>query len=171
MRLLTPVDFNKLGATNFRFDNLSSAPGSPVAGQTYYDTTVGVMMVYNGTVWLACGGDYLAATYSVPGALTVQTGSGKIYNDTGRTRTIVAVRLAVGTAPTGAGIICDINKNGTTIYTTQANRPTIAAAGTTVKSTNPDITSWADGDQISVDIDQIGSTVAGSNLTVTITAR
>jgi len=34
-------------------------------------------------------------------------------------------KIEVGTAPTGAALICDIHKNGTTLWTTQGNRPTV----------------------------------------------
>jgi len=82
--------------------------------------------------------------------------------------TITEIRLAVDTAPTGANLIIDINKNGTTLYTTQANRPTITVSGTSSTATLPDVLNIAIGDKISLDIDQIGSTVAGENLSVTI---
>lgn len=77
------------------------------------------------------------------------------------------VRLSVSTAPTGAALLVDVNKNGTTMFTTQANRPTIAAgAYTETAITAPDVVSIAAGDRITVDIDQVGSTIAGSNLVV-----
>lgn len=82
--------------------------------------------------------------------------------------TITEIRLAVGVAPTGADLILDINKNGTTLYTTQGNRPTITAGNTSATATDPDVTSLAKGDVLTLDIDQVGSTVAGSNLAVTI---
>ena len=82
--------------------------------------------------------------------------------------TITKVKLVVKTAPTGAAIIVDVNKNGTTIFTTQANRPQIAAGETTGDSGTPDVTSLAEGDKLTVDIDQIGSTIAGADLTVEI---
>ena len=40
--------------------------------------------------------------------------------------TITGVTAAIDTAPTGQAVIVDINKNGSTIFTTQANRPSIA---------------------------------------------
>jgi hypothetical protein len=107
--------------------------------------------------------------FSRAGVLTTGVGAFRIYNDTGATLTIKAVRTSVGTVPTGAAIICDINKNGTTIFTTQGNRPSIAISGNTSgKVTNMDVTSLADGDYLTVDIDQIGSTIAGADLTVQI---
>lgn len=71
----------------------------------------------------------------------------------------------VGTAPTGAALIVDVNKNGTTIFTTQANRPTIAVSGVSATLAGlPDVLTFAAGDLLSIDIDQVGSTVAGANL-------
>ena len=84
---------------------------------------------------------------------------------------ITDVRISVGTAPTGATIEVDVNKNGTTIFTTQSNRPIIATSGFFDLSGTPDITAYtADTDYISVDIDQVGSTIAGKDLVVTILA-
>jgi hypothetical protein len=82
--------------------------------------------------------------------------------------TITGGKLEVGTAPTGAALICDIHKNGTTLWTTQGNRPTIADAGTTAAITAPDVTSIAQGDRLLLMIDQIGSTVAGKDLSLTL---
>jgi hypothetical protein len=93
------------------------------------------------------------------------------YNDTGRTLTFTAARASVTTAPTGATILVDVNVNGTTCFvaTSQANRPTIAISGNTNKTTTFDsITTIADGSYLTVDIDQVGSTIAGSDLTVVI---
>jgi hypothetical protein len=84
--------------------------------------------------------------------------------------TITKVKLVVKTAPTGAAIVVDVNKNGTTIFTTQANRPQIAIGATTGDSGTPDVTSLAEGDKLTIDIDQVGSTVAGADLTVEVVA-
>lgn len=83
--------------------------------------------------------------------------------------TLLLVKIYADTAPTGATLIVDINKNGTTIFTTQANRPTIAIDGNAADSGTPDVTAVAKGDRLSYDIDQVGSTVAGGNhLTITV---
>ena len=119
--------------------------------------------------WAAAAGggsSLYVATFSEAGALATKTGTFRFYVD--RASTIAYARASVGTAPTGATLICDVNKNGTTIFTTQANRPTIAISGNTDESGVPDVTALADGDYLEVDIDQIGSTVAGSDLTVQI---
>lgn len=107
--------------------------------------------------------------YSYSGILAVSTGTFRLYNDMGSTWTIQAVRASVGTAPVGASVIIDILKNGTTIFTTTANRPTITAgAFTSGKVTAIDVPSVADGDYLTVNIVQIGSTTAGSDLTVQV---
>lgn len=81
--------------------------------------------------------------------------------------TIINVTAAVGTAPTGADIVLDVNKNGVTVFTTQANRPRILA-GTFQESVDavPDIVSVVNDEYLTVDVDAVGSVVAGSDLTV-----
>lgn len=80
--------------------------------------------------------------------------------------TIIKAKLVAKTAPTGADLIVDINKNGTTIFTTQANRPKITDGSTSGDSGTPDVTTLAQNDKITVDIDQVGSTVAGADLMI-----
>lgn len=70
--------------------------------------------------------------------------------------TITNVTATVSTAPTVSAIIIDINKNGTTIFTTQGNRPTIAAGTNDDLSSTPDITVVAENDVFTCDIDQVG---------------
>lgn len=117
-------------------------------------------------------GLYAAATartlpYSDTGTLSTLVGTMRLYNDTAAAWTIQGVRASVGTAPTGASIIIDVNVNDTTIFTTQANRPTITASNfTSGKITNMNVTSIAVGNYITVDIDQVGSTIAGSDLVI-----
>lgn len=76
------------------------------------------------------------------------------------------VDLRVKTAPTGADVIVDINLNGNTIFST---RPKIVAGQTTggtaaVFST----TQLVDGDVITIDVDQVGSTEPGRDLTIAL---
>lgn len=110
---------------------------------------------------------FTVLAFSQAGALAVAAGTARIYNDSGRTLTVRSVRVSVGTAPTGAGLIVDINVSGTTIFTTQGNRPTVAAAANTSgRVTNMDVTTIPDGSYVSVDVDQVGSGGPGSDLTV-----
>jgi hypothetical protein len=105
--------------------------------------------------------------FSRAGALVVAVGQGRLVLPFAAT--IVDVRASVGTAPVGAAITLDVNKNGSTIFVTQANRPSIAAgANVTASPAVPNTTAFAAGDYITVDIDVVGSTTPGSDLTVTI---
>lgn len=85
--------------------------------------------------------------------------------------TITDVRAWLETAPTGSTFIIDVNKSGTTLFTTQGNRPTIAISGQASTTVVPDVTALAAGDRVSLDIDQIGSSVAGSSLSISISFK
>jgi hypothetical protein len=105
------------------------------------------------------------------GALTVATSVAE-YWQTPAKCIIDEVRVHVGTAPTGAAILVDVNAGGTTIFTTQSNRPSIAAATTDATSGTADGgTSIAKNASLTIDVDQVGSTVAGSDLVVFVRGR
>ena len=99
----------------------------------------------------------------------VEAGGHRLYNDTNAAWTITSVRSSVGVAPTGSSVIVDINVNGTTVFTNQANRPTIAAsASTSGKVTAIDVATIGIGDYLTVDVDQVGSATPGSDLVVQV---
>lgn len=107
--------------------------------------------------------------FSRAGAIAAGAGTFAWYNDTGVPLTVRSVRATVNVAPTGAAVLVDVNLSGVTVFTTQAGRPTIAAgAKTSGKVTAMNTTTVPDGGYITVDIDQVGSSVAGSDLTVQI---
>lgn len=105
-------------------------------------------------------------SFFIPGDLFLTTGIISCVIGTGRT--ISKVRLAIGSAPTGSSVIIDIHKNGVTMFTTQGNRPTIVASATSGVSITPDITTLAEGDVLTIDIDQVGSTLTGTGLAITV---
>lgn len=116
------------------------------------------------------GQQFQTFVFSKSGALTVATGTIRQYVDEGYI--IDQVRASVGTAPTGAALIVDVKKNGTTIFTTSTRRPSITATTFTATNGTPiEVNSLAAGDYLTVDIAQIGSTVAGSDLTVNVRLR
>jgi hypothetical protein len=111
----------------------------------------------------------ITLAFSIPDTLT--TGQKKQRLLAPCAFTLTKVRLVVDTAPTGANLIVDVHTGtgaGTTIFTTQGNRPTVAAGSKTGVSATPDVTSIAEGDEFSVYIDQIGSTIAGADLTIEV---
>lgn len=109
----------------------------------------------------------MTVEFAKPGTLSTQTGASRWYPP--YNISIVDVSASVGTAPTGSSLIVDVNKNGSTIFTTQSNRPTIAVSTVFDVSGTPNVTSLTgDTDYLTVDIDQVGSTTAGADLVVQV---
>ncbi len=81
--------------------------------------------------------------------------------------TLTQVRLNVGTAPTGSALIVNIKQGGTSIFST---RPQIdATAKTSVGSGTAAViatTALTDDAEITIFVEQIGGTIAGSGLKV-----
>ena len=83
--------------------------------------------------------------------------------------TLTAVRASVNTAPTGSVLTVDINESGSTILSTKltidASEKTSTSAATAAVISD---TALADDAEITIDIDGVGSTVAGKGLKVTL---
>lgn len=62
----------------------------------------------------------------------------------------------------------DIHKGGTTIFTDQGNRPVIYSGEYTGQTVDIDVSEWGTLEYLTAHIDQIGSTIAGSDLVVHI---
>ncbi len=86
--------------------------------------------------------------------------------------TLLAVRASVNTAPTGSTLIVDVNEAGASVLGTKLSIDATEFSSTTAASaaTITD-SSLADDAEISIDIDQIGSTVAGAGLKVSLFVR
>lgn len=136
-------------------------PSSQAAGNNY-------IIANDGSGNLSWTGQEQFMTFGMDGVIAVATGKGRVRFPWAVT--ILGISVTMDTAPTGASAVFDINKNGTTIFTTQSNRPgvLIGANVTAAEVTNMDVTAFSAGDYITADIDQIGSTVAGSDLTIII---
>jgi len=80
--------------------------------------------------------------------------------------TIQQVDISVKTAPTGANLIVDLNLNGSTVWSTQASRATIVASANTGTQSIFNTTTFVSDQYFTVDIDQVGSTVAGAKLVI-----
>lgn len=81
--------------------------------------------------------------------------------------TLTAVRASVATAPTGASVIVDINEAGVSILSTKLSIDATEKTSTTAAT--PAVISdaaLADDAEITMDIDQVGSTIAGAGLKV-----
>jgi len=79
--------------------------------------------------------------------------------------TPIDMRISVGTAPTGSNIIVDVNVNGATKLNTKLSID--AGEKTSVTATSPvdiNISYWQDDYEVTVDIDQVGSSIKGAGL-------
>lgn len=82
------------------------------------------------------------------------------------------VYLMVGTAPgSGKTFTVDVNKGGTTIFTTQGNRPSIADTATEDTSGTPDVTTFAKNDKFTIDVDVSTAGTAVANAICIIRGR
>ena len=137
-------------------------------GRMWVDSDTLGLHMWNGTVWKSINRVYIR--WSVEGTLAV---ANNIVPQIvfPRPGTISKITVRSDTAPTGSSIIIDVNKNGSTsIFDTADDRVTIAASAKTGSSTGIHATNGVlvGGGHLTVDIDQIGSTIAGANLTMTI---
>jgi hypothetical protein len=152
MRFLTPATL----------PSLASDPASGVAGDRYFNTTDNVQRIYTGTGWSYA--NELVMPYVFSGTLATKTGVLRLYNNSDSAWVIYRSDVYVSTAPTGSSAIFGVRKNGAAASITL----TVAAAGNSASSTTK--LSVAVGDYLTVDLSQVGSTVAGSDAQVTILA-
>ena len=84
--------------------------------------------------------------------------------------TITRADAYVGTAPTGANIVIAIRKNSSDIWTESPDhRLNISTSALSGYTTTFDTTAVTAGDYFNLDVDQVGSSVIGSSLTVELT--
>lgn len=154
-----------------RTDILRTKGAAPLAGERWViDDSMGFWTFAAIIDFFSAPRAESVATFSLAGSLFVSLGTGRFQFPFAAT--LLGVTGAVNTAPTGADLILDLNRGAgggaaSTIFTTQANRPRILA-GTyvTVVEAVPNIVAMAKYDWLTVDIDQVGSTIAGADLTL-----
>lgn len=109
------------------------------------------------TIGVACSDEVSALT----------TGVAKATFRMPHAMTLTAVRASVTTAPTGSALTVDINENGTSVLSTKLTIDATEKTSTTAAT--PAVISdsaLADDAEITVDIDAVGSTIAGAGLKV-----
>jgi hypothetical protein len=112
----------------------------------------------------------------VTGSLVTSSDAGPwVYVNTNQT--VSKAVAVVKTAPTGSSIIVDIEYSAdsgvtwTSLWNTSTtNRPTIAVSAKTGTTTSFDTASLTAGYLLRPAVDQVGSTVAGANLTIQLMA-
>jgi len=156
----TPVDADEIG--------LIDSAAANVLKKLSWSNLKAALKTYFDSLYIGAYRQYISWSSDKDVDLTVVAGTHRIpilFAGTPTSITIKSIRAMVGTVPTGAAIIVDIHKNGTTIFTTQDNRPTIAiSANDSGEVTNMNVTTVAKGDYFTMDVDQIGSTIAGKDL-------
>jgi hypothetical protein len=103
------------------------------------------------------------------GALSVVINAGAQFI-IARTGTISAVGLACKDLGSIGNTVVDVNLNGTTIFTTQDNRPSLAYdnADGVIISVTPDIVDIVEGDLLSFDIDSAATGAEGLSVLIAI---
>lgn len=123
--------------------------------KTYFDT-----IYSNKVIQLACSDETTALT----------AGTAKVTFRMPYAMTLTEVRASVTTAATGSTLLTiDINEGGTSILSTKLTFD--ASEKTTTTATTPAVisdASLADDAEITIDIDSVGSTIAGAGLKVTL---
>lgn len=95
------------------------------------------------------------------------TGAAKVTFRMPFAMNLTAVRASVTTAPTGSVLTVDINESGTTILSTKLTIDATEKTSTTATAAAViSDTALADDAEITIDIDAVGSTVAGAGLKV-----
>lgn len=101
------------------------------------------------------------------------TGAAKVTFRMPFAATLIGVRASVTTAPTGGTLLTvDINESGTTVLSTKLTFD--ASEKTTTTAATPAVISdsaLADDAEMTIDIDAVGSTIAGAGLKVTLLLR
>jgi hypothetical protein len=147
---------------------VSADPASPTEGDIWWRSDLQSMKVQGSAgATQILGQSYDRLVFSIQGTLQVASGVSRLY--LARNATFSACYISANTAPTGAAIIADVKLGGTSIFTgVTANRPTIAASSFAGTAGAPATTSFTSGNYLTVDILQVGSTVAGADFTMTL---
>jgi hypothetical protein len=118
-----------------------------------------------GAAWEALPCEIGVACSDETTALT--TGTAKVTFRMPYAMTLTEVRASVTTAPVGSTLVVDINESGTTVLSTKlsidASEKTSETAATAAVISD---SALADDAEITIDIDQIGSSTAGAGLKV-----
>lgn len=145
----------------------------------FWDDSAGAVTWLTAGTGLSISGTTLSASSTAPTesfviacsdeTTALTTGTAKATFRMPYAFTITAVRASVTTAPTGSVLTVDINEAGSTILSTKltidASEKTSTTAATAAVISD---TAIADDAEITIDIDGVGSTIAGAGLKVTI---
>lgn len=166
--MATIIQLRRDTAANWTANNPTLADG-----EQGYETDTGKEKIGDGsTAWNALSYKSSTSVESLGFAVSdedtdLTAGTGKLTFRMPYAFTLSEVRASVKTAPTGANLVVDINENGTSILSTKLSIDVSEKTSTTA-ATAPVISdaNIADDAEITIDIDQIGSTNAGTGLKI-----
>ena len=125
----------------------------------------GDLMYYDGSNWVRTAGWYYDISFLagwdgelVKSNVAVQTYGQMVMARTGTFEGEVGY---IDTVCTGAVLICDVLKNGVSIYST---KPQFAISGTTITAGVISTSAFASGDRVTFKVTQIGSTATGQGV-------
>jgi len=181
--IITEAKMDNMGANDKAVDAMAqgveleerASPATPVANKihVYGKDKSGISTLYainDAGTDFEISERHTTFVFTYPGTVIVDTNVCPILVAT-RALTIEKVYANIKTAPTGANIVIDINKNATTIWSTQANRLTILAGALSGTQDAFNVTSLVEGDLLTIDVDTAGSTIAGEDLTIEIKCK
>ena len=141
------------------------------------DLEDGLMLFWDGTKWIdvgAWGEATIGFSFAIPIDTPEETGNDKgvFHFAPGIAGTIEEVYLMAKTAPgTDKTLTVDVHKGGTTIFTTQENRPSLVDTAKTATSGTPDVTTFAKNDLFTIDVDVSTATTAVADVIVYIRGK
>lgn len=170
------------GSNNFvNWSGAGGAQGSGAAvgqwGTAYFNfITTPVNFSYNvpgvGAKVFGLADEIVVAASDITSDLT--TGANKAVFRMPYAFRLTGLKASVATAPTGASLLTvDVNKNGTTILPTKltfdaTEKTTVTAATPYTFTGGATFIDFANDDEVTIDIDTIGSTLPGKGLVVTL---
>jgi hypothetical protein len=161
------VAFYQAAAPTNKIDPAASALDADDAGRLFVDSDTDALFVWSGTAWAGLSRELVRV--SIQGTLAIATNvvPRLVFPRACQIKKITAYSE---TAPTGASILVDINKSGTDSIFSGVTRLTIAAGANAgnVTSFHAANSLLAAEDTLTIDLDQVGTTVAGADLSITI---